>query len=171
MPVSSKVRSAGIVLALLAFSLPLTSCQKKIGEALVENAIEQSTGKKVDINSSGNSITIQSEGQKIAIQGNSGVWPADMPADVPRCSWGKIGAVTRSESAEGKNWNVVFESVSGSIVKEFESQLKGKGFQNISVIVTSGVGQGGVVSAEKEKLKVVLMAGNGTASLSVVQEP
>jgi len=171
MPLSSKVRSAGMFLALLLFSLPLTSCQKKIEDVLVEKAIEQSTGTKVDINSSGSSITIQSEGQKIAFQGNSGVWPADMPADVPRCSWGKIGAVTRSESAEGKNWNVVFESIPDSIVKEFENQLKGKGFQNISVIVTSGDGRGGVISAEKEKLKVVLMAGNGTASLSVVQEP
>lgn len=171
MPVPSKVRYAGIFLALFTLGATLTSCQKKIEEVFVEKAIEQSTGKKVAINSSGSNITIQSEGQKIEIQGNSGVWPADMPADVPTCSWGKIGAVTRSERVEGKNWNVVFESVSGDIVKEFENQLKGKGFKNISTIVTSGDGKGGVISAEKEKLKVVLMTGNGTASLSVVQEP
>ena len=138
---------------------------------MVEKAIEQSTGQKVDINSGGQKITIQSEGQKIEIQGNSGVWPADMPADVPRFSWGKIGVVTRSETPEGKSWNVVFESVSGNIVKDVESQLKSKGFQKVSTIVTSGDGVGGVVSAEKEKLKVVVMTGNGTASLSVVQEP
>jgi len=171
MPLPSKSCSAGIFLALFALSVTLASCQKKMEDVLVEKAIEQSTGKHVDINSAGGNITIQSEGQKVEIQGNSGVWPADMPADIPKCSWGKIGAVTRSERVEGKNWNVVFESVSGNIVKDFESQLKSKGFQNISTIVTSGDGLGGVVSAEKEKLKVVLMTGNGTASLSVVQEP
>ncbi len=172
MAVSSKVRSAGIFLALLALSATISSCQKKVGDVLVEKAIEQSTGKKVDINSGGNNITIQSEGQKIEIQGNtSGVWPADMPADVPKFSWGKIKAVTRAETPEGKNWSVVCENVSGNIVKDFESQLKSKGFKNVSTIVTSGEGAGGVVSGEKEKLKVVLMTGNGSASLSVVQEP
>ena len=171
MPVPSKIRSAGIFLALLALSATLSSCQKKIEEVLVEKAIEQSTGNKVDINSNGNNITIQSQGQKIEFQGNSGVWPADMPADVPRFSWGKIGVVTRSETPEGKSWNVVFEKVQGNIVKDVESRLKSNGFQKVSTIVTSGDGEGGVVSAEKEKLKVVLMTGNGTASLSVVQEP
>ena len=166
----SKVRSSGIFLALLALSATLSSCQKKMEDVLVEKAIEQSTGKKVDINSNGNNLTIQSEGQKIEIQGNNGVWPTDMPADVPKFSWGKIKAVTRSETPEARNWNVVFESVAGNIVNEFESQLKSKGFQNISTVVTSGEGVGGVVSAEKEKLKVVLMTGNGTASLSVVKE-
>ncbi len=171
MPVPSKIRSAGIFLALLALSATLSSCQKKIEEVLVEKAIEQSTGNKVDINSNGNNITIQSQGQKIEFQGNSGVWPADMPVDVPRFSWGKIGVVTRSETPDGKSWNVVFERVPGNIVKDAESQLKSKGFQKVSTVVTSGDGEGGVVSAEKEKLKVVLMTGNGTASLSVVQEP
>ena len=171
MPLSSKVRSAGILLALLAVSATITSCQKKIEDVLVEKAIEQSTGKKVAVNSGGNNITIQSEGQKIEIQGNNGVWPADMPADVPKFSWGKIKAVTRAETPEGKNWSVVCENVSGNIVKEFETQLKSNGFKNVSTIVTSGESSGGVVSGEKEKLKVVLMTGNGTASLSVVQEP
>ena len=171
MPLSSKVRSAGILLALLAVSATITSCQKKIEDVLVEKAIEQSTGKKVAVNSGGNNITIQSEGQKIEIQGNNGVWPADMPADVPKFSWGKITAVTRAETPEGKNWSVVYENVSGNMAKEFESQLKSNGFKNVTTIVTSGDGAGGVVSAEKEKLKVVLMTGNGTASLSVVQEP
>ena len=171
MPLSSKVRSAGILLALLAVSATITSCQKKIEDVLVEKAIEQSTGNKVAVNSGGNNITIQSEGQKIEIQGNSGVWPADMPADVPKFSWGKITAVTRAETPEGKNWSVVYENVSGNMAKEFESQLKSNGFKNVTTIVTSGDGAGGVVSAEKEKLKVVLMTGNGTASLSVVKEP
>jgi hypothetical protein len=171
MPVPLKVRFTAISLALLALSVTLSSCQKKIEEVLVEKAIEQSTGKRVDINSSGNNITIQSDGEKVEIQGSRGVWPADMPADVPNFSMGKIKAVTSSETAEGKSWNVVFESVPGNMVKEFESQLKSKGFQNISTIITSGDGVGGLVSAEKEKLKVVLMTGNGTASLSVVKEP
>ncbi len=167
----SKVRSAGIFLALLALSSTLSSCQKKMEEVLVEKAIEQSTGKKVDINSAGNNITIQSEGQKIEIQGNSGVWPTDMPADVPKFSWGKIAAVTRAETPEGKNWSIVYENVSGNMAKEFESLLKSNGFKNVTTIINSGEGLGGVVSAEKEKLKVVLMTGNGTASLSVVKEP
>jgi hypothetical protein len=171
MQILSRGRSVGIILTVLAISGTVSSCQKKIGEGLVEKAIEQSTGNKVDINSGGQNITIQSEGQKIEIQGNSGVWPADMPSDVPKFSWGQIKAVTRAETPEGKNWSVVCDNVPGNIIKDFESQLKSKGFQNISTVVTSGEGQGGVVSGEKEKVKVVLMTGNGTASLSVVKEP
>lgn len=171
MLILSKVRSAGIILAALAISGTFSSCQKKIGDVLVEKAIEQSTGNKVDINSSGQNLTIQTEGQKIEIQGSSGVWPADMPADVPRFTWGQITAVTRAETPEGKSWSVVCEKVTGDIVNEFASQLKSKGFKNISTVVTSGEGQGGVVSGEKDKLKVVLMTGSGTASLSVVIEP
>ena len=154
MPLSSKVRSAGILLALLAVSATITSCQKKIEDVLVEKAIEQSTGKKVAVNSGGNNITIQSEGQKIEIQGNNGVWPADMPADVPKFSWGKIKAVTRAETPEGKNWSVVCENVSGNIVKEFESQLKSNGFKNISTIVTSGESSGGLFQEKKRSLKL-----------------
>jgi hypothetical protein len=171
MHVPSKIRFAGVMLATLAISGTISSCQKKIEDVILEKTIEHSTGKKVDINSGGQNITIQSEGQKIEIQGNGGVWPADMPADVPKFSWGQIKAVTRSETPEGKSWSVVCEKVTGNIVKEFESQLKSKGFKNISTIVTSGEGEGGVVSGEKEKLKVVLMTGNGSASLSVVKEP
>jgi hypothetical protein len=171
MPVLSKVRSVGIILALFAVGTTITSCQKKIEDVLVEKTLEQSTGNKVDIKTAGENITIQSEGQKIEIRGSSGVWPADMPADVPKFSWGQIKAVTRSETPEGKSWSVVCENVHGNIVKDFESQLKNNGFKNISTIVTSGQGEGGVVSGEKEKLKVVLMIGSGTASLSVVKEP
>jgi hypothetical protein len=167
----SIVRSAGIILAALAISGTFSSCQKKIGDVLVEKAIEQSTGKKIDINSGGQNVTIQTEGQKIEIQGNSGVWPADMPADVPKLSSGQIKAVTRAETPEGKSWSVVCENVSGNIVKDFESQLKSNGFKNVSTMITSGEGAGGVVSGEKEKLKVALMTGSGTASLSVVKEP
>ncbi len=170
MLILSRVRSAVIILAALAISGTITSCQKKIGDVLVEKAIEQSTGKKVDINSGGQNITIQSEGQKIEIQGDTGVWPADMPADVPKFSGGQIKAVTRADTPEGKSWNVMCENVTGNIVKNFEMQLKNNGFKNISTIVTSGESEGGMVSGEKEKLKVVLMTGKGTASLSVVKE-
>jgi hypothetical protein len=171
MLIRSRVRSVGIILAAMAISGTFSACQKKIEDVLVEKSIEQSTGQKVDINSGGQNITIQSDGQKIEIQGNSGVWPADMPADVPKFTWGQIKAVTRSETPEGKSWSVVCENVPGNIVKDFESQLKSKGFQNISTVVTSGESEGGVVSGEKEKLKVVFMTGNGSASLSVVKEP
>lgn len=172
MPVPSKVRSAGIILALLAVGSSITSCQKKIEEVLVEKALEQSTGKKVDINAGGENITIESDGQKIEIQGKGGVWPADIPSDVPHFSWGKIKAVTRMDTPEGKSWSVVCENVPGNIIKEYESKLKSNGFQTVSTIVTSdSEGEGGSVSGTREKLNVMLMTGNGSASLSVVKEP
>jgi hypothetical protein len=171
MPVPPRFRSAGIVLALLAVSGTISSCQKKVEDVLIEKALEQSTGNKIDVKSGGENITIESEGQKIQIQGKGGAWPEDMPAEVPKFSWGKIKAVTRSETPEGKSWVVVCENVPGNIVKDYESVLKSSGFQTVSTIVTSEEGEGGTVSGSKEKLKIILMTGSGSASLSVVKEP
>jgi hypothetical protein len=170
MPVSSKVRSVGVVLAMLSISGTLSSCQKKISDVIVEKAIEHSTGEKVDFKSGGQNITIESEGKKIEIQGNSGVWPADMPADVPQFSYGKIKAVTRSTMPEGQSWTVACESVPGNIIKDYEGKLKGKGFKTVSTIMSSDNGEGGSVSGSKEKLNITLITGSGTASLSVVKE-
>ena len=170
MLIPSKVRSVGIFLAILSISGTISSCQKKISDVIVEKAIEQSTGKKVDIKSGGQNITIESEGKKIEIQGNSGVWPADMPADVPKFSYGKITAVTRAEMPEGQSWTVVCESVPGNIVKDYEGKLKSSGFKTVSTIMTSDNGEGGSVSGTKDKLNVTIITGNGTASLSVVKE-
>jgi hypothetical protein len=168
----SIVRLAGVSLAIIAASFSLSSCQKKAGEVLVEKAIEQSTGNKVDISNGGQNITIQSEGQKIQIQGSeSGVWPNDMPGDVPRFAYGQIKAVTRSDMPDGKSWVVVCENVPGNIIKSYEALLKNSGFKTTSTIITSGDGEGGSVSGEKDKLKVALISGNGSASLSVVKEP
>lgn len=171
MPVSSRVRFAGIILTAVTVSATFSSCQKKIGEVLVEKAIEQSTGNKVDIKSGGENITIESEGQKIEIQSKGGVWPPDMPAEVPKFSYGSIKAVTRSDMNDGKSWTVVCENVPGNIVKDYESRLKSSGFQTVSTIVNSSEGEGGSVSGTKEKLNVTLMTGSGSASLSVVKEP
>ncbi|NTU97116.1 MAG: hypothetical protein HGA62_04780 [Chlorobiaceae bacterium] len=166
------LRLAGFSLAIIGTCGILSSCQKKVGEVLVEKAIEQSTGNKVDISSGGQNITIQSEGQKIEIQGSeSGVWPNDLPGEVPRFAWGKIKAVTRAEMPDGKSWVVVCENVPGNIIKNYEVLLKNSGFKTVSTIITSSDGEGGSVSGEKDKLKVALMAGNGSASLSVVREP
>ena len=137
---------------------------------VAEKVIEQSTGKKVEIKSGGQSITIESEGKKIEIQGNSGVWPADMPSDVPKFSYGRIKAVTRAQMPEGQSWTVVCESVPGNIIKDYEGKLKSSGFKTVSTIMTSDNGEGGSVSGTKEKLNVTVITGSGTASLSVVKE-
>jgi hypothetical protein len=168
----SILRLAGVSLAIIGACGLLSSCQKKAGEVLVEKAIEQSTGNRLDISSGGQNITIQSEGKKIEIQANtSGAWPSDLPAEVPRFAWGQIKAVTRADMPEGKSWVVVCENVPGNIIKSYESLLKNSGFKTVSTIITSDEGEGGSVSGEKEKLKVALMTGNGAASLSVVREP
>lgn len=170
MPIPSKVRSVGIFLAIISVGGTLSSCQKKMSDVLVEKVIEQSTGKKVDVKSGGQDITIESEGKKIQIQANSSVWPSDMPAEVPNFSYGKIKAVTRSTMPEGKSWSVVFENVTGTVVKDYESKLKTSGFKTVSTTVTYDQGEGGTVSGTKEKLNVTLIVGSGSASLTVVKE-
>ncbi|NTW82256.1 MAG: hypothetical protein HGB36_02675 [Chlorobiaceae bacterium] len=162
---------AGISLLLFGICGTLSSCQKKAGEVIMEKAIEQSTGNKVDIRSGGQNVTIESEGRKIEIQSNlSGTWPDDIPGDVPKFTYGKIKAVTRSDTPEGKSWSVVCENVPGNIIKNYETALKSSGFKTILTTVTSDEGEGGTVTGEKDKLNVALMTGNGNASLSVVKE-
>ncbi|NMW22325.1 MAG: hypothetical protein HKK67_11980 [Chlorobiaceae bacterium] len=170
MPIQSKVRSAVMLLPLFALTGTLSSCQKKIEDVLVDKVIEQSTGKKVDFKSGSESITIESEGKKIEIQGKGREWPNDMPADVPKFSYGQVKAVTRATMPEGKSWTVVCDNVPGNIIKDYEGKLKNKGFKTVATIVTSDNGEGGSVSATKEKLNVTLITGSGSTSISVVQE-
>ncbi len=171
MRIKSTANVAVISLMLFGICGTLSSCQKKAGDVIMEKAIEQSTGKKVDISSGGQNITIQSEGQKIEIQGStSGVWPADLPGDVPKFTYGKIKAVTRSDTPEGRSWSVLCENVPGNIIKSYDNALKSSGFKTVSTIITSGEGEGGSITGEKDKLKVALITGNGNASLTVVKE-
>jgi hypothetical protein len=161
------LRSIGVAAATLSVTAMLVSCQKKAEEQVLEKAIEHSTGKSADVDVNGQNVTIETEGKKVEIQANAAEWPDEIPGDVPEFSYGTIKGVTRTETPEGLSWGIVVEKVPDSIVRNYEQTLKNRGFETSSMIMSGENGQGGSVTGEKGNISVVLMAGNGSASLSV----
>jgi hypothetical protein len=167
MKIYSLVRNFSMLLAVFTVAGMLISCQKKAGEEILEKAIEQSTGKNAEIDVDGQNVTIETEGKKVEIQAKGASWPDEIPKDVPLFPYGKIKGVTRTETPEGLSWGVVVDQVPDNIVRNYEEKLKSNGFQTSSMLMSTEDGQGGSITGEKDNISIVLMTGNGNASISV----
>jgi len=93
---------------------------KKAAEGLVRNA----TGGVVNVNNDG-SVKL-SDGDTSINAGETASWPADMPSDVPKPTFGQVKM--SSKIASEKAWNVVLENVSADQFKSYTALLKTKGW-------------------------------------------
>jgi hypothetical protein len=161
------IRTTGLVVLTLVFTVLTISCQKaseKTGEKLMENALENATGQKADIDLGKGKAVIQTGDGSIEVDSNAKSWPPEIPGDVPEFKFGKVKAVTTSIMDGGKSWNVAFEEVQDGFLDKYEAQLKEKGFETI--IIKMG-DKGGTITAESDKYSVFLMGGEGNLSIGV----
>jgi hypothetical protein len=161
------IRTTGLVVLTLVFTVLTISCQKaseKTGEKLMENALENATGQKADIDLEKGKAVIQTGDGSIEVDSNAKSWPSEIPGDVPEFKFGKVKAVTTSIMDGGKSWNVAFEEVQDGFLDKYEAQLKEKGFETI--IIKMG-DKGGTITAESDKYSVFLMGGEGNLSIGV----
>lgn len=163
-------RTAVISVAVFALAGSLSSCQKKIEDEILEKAIEQSTGNDVELNTATGKMSIESDGKKIEVQSEHASWPKDMPSGVPVFSYGTIKAVTHTEAPGAKGWTVAFENVSENSIKEYDAELKRRGFETVLTLMTSDKGSGGSINATKGAVSVFLMADQETVTLAVSEE-
>ncbi|HHE31529.1 MAG TPA: hypothetical protein ENL07_02535 [Chlorobaculum parvum] len=113
-------------------------------------------------------VTIDSGDRSFEITDKVQPWPSEMPIEVPRFEAGTIRKIIRTETPEGRSWDMAIDGVPPNAVKAFVAMLKEEGFETSSLIVPEKEGERGSVTGLKGELTVVLIASGGNASLSVI---
>ncbi|MBT3383510.1 MAG: hypothetical protein HN778_18935 [Prolixibacteraceae bacterium] len=158
-----------LVLIFFAITI-LSACQnrsEKRAEKFAERMLEKAGGENIDVDVDGESITIKTDEGTIIANTGQKKWPAEIPGNVPKFDFGKIENVSLSDLNDMKIWTMIFEKVPDDVLTKYQSQLKGKGFETHLI---SGDNVGGMLRGEKGTLNLVVMAGEGNASLSVTLE-
>ena len=161
----SLIRTTQVYIVMLAVAVmfAFNSCKKaseKTGEKLIESAI----GHDADVDMDDEKIVIKTDEGTFTSDATANSWPDAIPNDVPEFKDGKIVNVSTRELEESKNWNLLFEEVGDKALNDYEAKLKENGFKVSSI--TMG-GTNSHITAEKDELIVIVMGGEGMASLSV----
>ncbi len=156
-----------VLLILTLFALVLmtlfSSCKKsseKTGEKILETAI----GNNADIDMDDEKIVIKTEEGTFTSDATVRTWPNEIPNDVPEFKDGKIVNVSTQVVDEGKNWTLLFEDVDDKALNDYETKLKKNGFKVSSITMGEAKAH---LTGEKGDLFVIVMGGEGMASLSV----
>ncbi len=164
--ISSKFKTTMfLLLSIIALALMtiFNSCKKaseKTGVKMIETVI----GNNADVDMDDEKIVIKTNEGTFTSDATANSWPNEIPNDVPEFTDGKIVNVSTQEVKEGKNWTVLFEDVDDKALNEYEAKLKKSGFKVSSI--TMG-GTNAHITGEKGDLFVIVMGGDGMASLSV----
>lgn len=156
---------ASLVSVFLIIAL-LPGCQnagEKAAENAAEAAIENASGESTEVDINGNKVTIEGENYKTELNTAENKWPDGIPGDVPEFAFGKITAVTTTETDEVYGWGVNFQDVPKDAVEKYAALLKEKGFQTTKLIMD----EGGTVTGEKGNLIVSLISGDDMTHLSI----
>lgn len=143
--------------------LVFDSC-KKTSEKTGEKMMETMIGNNADVDMDDEKIVIKTDEGTFTSDATANSWPKEIPNDVPEFKDGKIVNVSTQVVDDGKNWTLLFEEVDDKALNEYESILKKNGFKVSSI--TMG-GTNAHVTGEKGDLFVIIMGGDGMASLSV----
>jgi hypothetical protein len=131
----------------------------------VARKVQRETGiTDMHLNKQG-SGTIEFKGGKMEL-GKAATWPADMPSEVPKITYGKVVAVTKSEINNKKGWNIVLEGFDSNAAEKYKAELKNNGW---NVMQTTNSTEGGSIMADTKTLQFFMMYTNEkqTASFSV----
>lgn len=148
----------------------LSACKnnsKDQAEDMMENAYENETGQKMDVNLGDQSTTITTDAGTTQYSSEIKSWPKDIPSDVPEFAFGKQNGGLTTDQNDGFGWTLNYINVPKEAVREYEALLKAAGFQTNVVIVND---QGGSVMANKGKISVTFMGGEEGGVLSIFKE-
>lgn len=153
------------ILALLTIAVMgvCNSC-KKASEKTTEKIIEKSMGNDAEVDIDDEKVVIKTDEGTFTSDATVKSWPKEIPDDVPEFKEGTVVSFTTQEMDEANNWIVIFEDVPQTALQEYKDILKSKGF---NINYTTMAQSGGHLAAEKDKLVVVVMVGDGNASVSV----
>ncbi len=109
-------------------------------------------------------VTIKTEEGTFTTNASVSSWPGEIPDDVPEFKNGKIVSVTAQETDGDKNWVVIFEEVPERALEKYKEDLENTGFK---INYTTMTGSAGYLAALKNKLSVVVMTGEGNATVTI----
>lgn len=154
-------------LLLIVMAITLGGCNHKFKPVWQSGAseTEQAAG-----SAAGNAVKMDSGKASVEITDVVKSWPTDAPADAPRCPYGAIRKIIRTETPDGNSWDMAIDRLPEHALRDYESALKAKGFATTSMIVPEKEGDRGNVTGIKGAVTVLLIGSGGSASLSIIQK-
>lgn len=150
---------------ILAFAvLVVLNCCKNTSEKTGEALIESTIGNDADVDLEDEKIVIETKEGTFTSDTANHSWPDEIPKSVPEFLDGKIVNISTRELGASKNWNLLFEEVGDKALSDYKTKLKENGFK-VSSITMGGTNT--QITGENNDLIVVVMGGDGMASLSV----
>ena len=153
--------TAIVGLALLIATLPAaTGCSRKTkekrAEAMAEKIASTALGKKVDLDQGGKTVRIEGEGVKATMM-ETAEWPADIFAEVPRFTFGKVTRVSKTEEGGMRKFNVFLTDIESGGVARYAELLRQKGWQ---ATITDMGPKGGILNGQRGQLGMNFVYGS-----------
>lgn len=161
-----KLLPLAVSLLLISSAAVFFSCKsshEKQKEKMAEEALENASGGKTDVDIDGDKVKIEGENYKAEVNVKGSTWPENMPAEVPRFDFGTIEHTTASTTDGTQNWGVFYKGVVPGSLEKYDVLLKKNGFKTMKI----AMGNQGNVTGEKGKLLVTLTIGEDNTHLGV----
>ena len=152
-----------MLVCLISLSIVFQSC-KRTSEKTSEKIIEKSLGNDAEVDIDDEKVVIKTDEGTFTTDATMNSWPKEAPSEVPEFKYGDVIGVTTQEVDEANNWVVIFENVPANALQEYKETLESEGFK---INFTTTAGTGGQLMAEKGKLAVMVMAGEGSATVTI----
>jgi len=110
---------------------------QKAAEKLTEGFLGAATGGNVNVTNGGEGVNFSNEEGSLSV-GQSAQWPSDMPASVPKFTYGT--PIMSTKVAEG-SWSVLFEKVTADAQTKYTADLNAKGWMPEGETIDAGVAQ------------------------------
>lgn len=147
----------------LVMGITSVSCKRAV-EKTTEKIIEKSIGDETEVAIDDEKVVIKTDEGTFTTDGTVNSWPKEIPGDVPEFKDGTIISVTTQEMDGNNNWVVIFEDVPQTALVKYKEQLENEGFE---IKYTTTAGTGGHLAGEKGKRTVMIMVGDGNATVTV----
>jgi len=143
--------------------------EEKTAEAMAEQALEAATGKKTDVSLEKGNVVIENQDMKAELE-QTAQWPADMFAEVPEFTFGKVQRVSKTTADARRTFNVYLGEVEADAVDRYEVLLKERGW---TTDVTRMGAQAALMNGQKDKLGLnfVYNGNDNTAVLAAFTAP
>lgn len=152
-----------MLVSLMSLSIVFQSC-KRTSEKTGEKIIEKSFGDDAEADIDDEKVVIKTDEGTFTTDATMNSWPKEVPGEVPEFKFGDVISVTAQEIDDANNWVVIFENVPANALQKYKETLESEGFK---INFTTTTGTGGHLAAEKGDIAVMLMAGEGNATVTI----